>query len=157
MPNCSVNGCDFKNSKKGEYQSFPLPENEPLRSKWLKKLNRPYFVKIAQSVNFCIRHFTNNDFMEQQKDSRKRPLKRKKLKEGAVPSLFMEFDPFQPKNERNQPKNENNQPKNEKEPPQELEEGEVTLEMLNEYNMKIENESIIETELVTNSSQGYLC
>ena len=83
-------------------------------------------------------------------------LKRKKLKEGAVPSLFMEFDPFQPKNERNQPKNENNQPKNEKEPPQELEEGEVTLEMLNEYNMKIENESIIETELVTNSSQGYL-
>ena len=150
MPNCSVNGCDFKNSKKGEYQSFPLPENEPLRSKWLKKLNRPYFVKIAQSVNFCIRHFTDDDFMEQQKDSRKRPLKRKKLKENAVPSLFMEFDPYQPKNERNQPKNE-------KGPPHELEEGEVTLEMLNEYNMKIENQSIIETELIPNSSQGYLC
>ena len=93
MPNCSVVGCDYKKwPKDGTYQSFPIPTEPNLRSKWLNKLNRDQnFNPDAKNVAVCIRHFESDAFVsaEDNKTTRGKEKKRKYLKPLAYPTLFM--------------------------------------------------------------------
>ena len=87
MPNCAVIDCSYI-SQSSDYQSFPLPENSALKAKWVKSLKRSNF-KATKSTYICSRHFSDEDFVENPTDTRGRPLKRRKLKDESVPTLFM--------------------------------------------------------------------
>ena len=92
MPNCAVNDCDHRKTEKGQYQSFLLPTDPDLRRKWLKKINRLTLTP-TDSTAVCKRHFTEEDFEPIQRNKWNRIPKRRKLKEGAVPTLFMGPEP----------------------------------------------------------------
>ena len=83
MPNCSVVGCDYKKwPKDGTYQSFPIPTEPNLRSKWLNKLNRDKtFNPDAKNVAVCIRHFESDAFVSAE-DNKTTRGKEKKRNEG---------------------------------------------------------------------------
>ena len=102
MPNCSVHECTYNLSKEeGKYQSFPLPQDPDLKAKWVHSLKRAHF-KPTKSTCICTIHFCEEDFVFKPKDSSGRPLKKRKLKDGAVPTLFMvpEPTPKTPPNKR---------------------------------------------------------
>jgi len=91
---------DFSMAEKRPYQTFNLPKDELLQSKWLYNLNRPKtytnpetgnLVKIKQkNLAVCIRHFRLDDFELTSSDKEKgRIRKRKILIEGAVPTLLL--------------------------------------------------------------------
>ena len=56
MPDCTVSDCNFLMSEKGTYQSFYLPKDEKLRSKWLHNMNRPNLMEISQNPKVSILH-----------------------------------------------------------------------------------------------------
>jgi hypothetical protein len=56
MPDCTVSDCNFSMSEKGTYQSFYLPKDEKLRSKWLHNMNRPNLMEISQNPKVSILH-----------------------------------------------------------------------------------------------------
>ena len=92
MPDCTVSDCNFSMSEKGTYQSFYLPKDEKLRSKWLHNMNRPNLMEISQNpkkLAVCIRHFQEGDFEQNKKNKKGYLPKRKTLKNSAVPTLFM--------------------------------------------------------------------
>ena len=92
MPDCTVSDCNFSMSEKGTYQSFYLPKDEKLRSKWLHNMNRPKLMEISQNpkkLAVCIRHFQEGDFELNKKNKKGYLPKRKTLKTSAVPTLFM--------------------------------------------------------------------
>ena len=98
MPNCSVVDCDYKKQEKGQYQSFALPKDPDLKAKWVQKLQRDGVTpaKVTENTVICSRHFAEEDFDPATKDSRGRDLKRRKLKDTAVPSLHMQAS-YEPK------------------------------------------------------------
>ena len=87
MPNCVAHNCDYTKTEKGHYQSFLFPEDPDVKRKWLKNLRRAHFTPTATSA-ICQRHFTEEDFETIQKNKYYVP-KRRTLKVGAVPTLFM--------------------------------------------------------------------
>ena len=92
MTICVVSGCQTgSQSHKGPpYQTFGFPKNEKLRNKWLKRINRKGFV-ISKASRVCERHFVEDYFIpdEDNLSSKNKVKKKRKLKELAVPSLFM--------------------------------------------------------------------
>ena len=91
MPDCQVIDCDYRKTEKGEYQSFYFPKDPDLRKKWLDSVKRDKFFPTNKSA-VCKRHFTEEDFEPVGLDARGRPRKRRTLKDGAVPTLFMGTD-----------------------------------------------------------------
>ena len=68
MPNCSVHNCTYNSSKEeGKYQSFPLPQDPDLKTKWVHSLKRAHF-KPTKSTCICTRHFFEEDFILNPKD-----------------------------------------------------------------------------------------
>ena len=92
MPDCAVIDCSYR-SQASDYQSFPLPENSALKAKWVNSLKRSNF-KATKTTYICSRHFSDEDFLENPTDTRGRPLKKRKLKDESVPTLFMVPEPI---------------------------------------------------------------
>ena len=90
MPSCVVSGCSSgSNSKKYDGQTFPLPKvGTKLREKWIELINREGW-KPSDHSRVCDRHFDNSAYDDNAVGSRKRKLKRRKLKAYALPTLFM--------------------------------------------------------------------
>ncbi len=89
MPNtCIVIGC--KNGLPGQanQQTFEMPTSEVLRRKWKRHLNRTPYFKYLKSHRVCVVHFTEDSF-EGPKDNKGRTRIKKKLKDNAFPTLFM--------------------------------------------------------------------
>ena len=96
MPTCAISGCYncYPKTKTRpdpeKHQSFQIPKSDPFRSKWLEKINKqePYNGQV------CAKHFKNEDFkfFVGEKDMRGRIRTTCKLKENAVPSLYLSGD-----------------------------------------------------------------
>ena len=88
MPGCAVQTCKYGYSKSEEIkrQTFPFP-NGALKEKWLDQIDRQDFVPGDHS-RVCENHFQGTDFAPQ-RDSRGRELKKKVLKPGAYPTLYL--------------------------------------------------------------------
>ena len=96
MPVCTVVGCcnGFNKTKKRpnpeNHQSFKIPTFQvALRKRWLEKINRKNFNPANGYV--CIKHFKEEDFKFKvgDKDLRGRLRTTCKLKDNAVPSLYL--------------------------------------------------------------------
>ena len=89
MPDCCVINCDRKKSVPGTYQSFKFPTDPCLKKQWVEAVMREKksFI-IDDGKVICKRHFTE-DVLLPDFDKQNRPLKRVRLKEGAVPTLLM--------------------------------------------------------------------
>lgn len=104
MPNrCAANGCINNASKNSTctLHRFPLG-NADLLKLWMHRLSRENFVP-TQHSRLCSRHFKDSDFRTDISDKNFRRMKRRvgdrvtrlrrKLKSGAVPSIFTESPP----------------------------------------------------------------
>ena len=98
MPYCGIAGCNTGNARIPEankYQSFNLPKSNHIKEKWLEriKLNRTGFVPSNHTV-VCEKHFHSSDFISDAEnlDRRGKTKKKRKLRNTAVPSLFMSGD-----------------------------------------------------------------
>ena len=91
MVNCCVPLCSSaKGRKSGVGVSFhELPSDTQLREEWLKRISRDDFTPSDFSV-VCSKHFKQDDY--------KPGLKKRLLKKGASPSVFLEYPTYlQPK------------------------------------------------------------
>ena len=87
MPTCAVLGCYncYQKTKTRpdpeKHQSFQIPKSDPLRRKWLEKINR----RELCNGHVCAKHFKNEDFkfFVGEKDMRGRIRTTCKLKERA--------------------------------------------------------------------------
>ena len=93
MPTCAVPGCN--NGGGAAYgaaekvSTFALPKAPVQKKEWIERLNREGIT--PENSRVCEVHFEKECFKtdEENKDSRGKPLKRKALKPGAMPSLFL--------------------------------------------------------------------
>ena len=104
MPTCLVVGCQSGSGngidKQYKYGSTPLPKSPEIRYVWLEKINRLDY-KFVDKARICFRHFYEDDFIPQSENlgARGKPNKRRQLKPGAMPSLYLSNDTFdQPNN-----------------------------------------------------------
>ena len=88
MPStCSVVGCNTGHGKCDEkHACFIFPKSETFSQKWVEKINRKNF-KPNQNSRVCSKHFSADCFDPY--DCKGRPRKIKRLKDSAVPSLFL--------------------------------------------------------------------
>jgi hypothetical protein len=92
VPLCKSN---YKSTLKQEdlQTTFSFPNENQLRKKWLRAINRENFVVTKNSV-VCCKHFDESEiqrfesFKDKEGVLRQCPLKRPKLNEGAVPHIF---------------------------------------------------------------------
>ena len=94
MPGCMVIGClSGSGREQFKYGSSPLPKSEEIRTKWLEIINRPDY-EFVNSARICHKHFHEEDFVPntEHKGCRGQPLKRRKLKPMALPSLYLSSD-----------------------------------------------------------------
>jgi hypothetical protein len=95
MPTCLVVGCQ-SGSGRGEqykYGSTPLPKSPEIRNEWLEKINRLDY-KFVDKARICFKHFYEDDFIPQSANvgARGKQNKRRQLKPGAMPSLYLSND-----------------------------------------------------------------
>ena len=90
MPTCAVPGCNNAGGEKfggKNVTTFPLPDAPVQRKEWIERLNREGVTPEKSRV--CEEHFAKECFVppEENKDARGKPLKRKALKPGSMPTL----------------------------------------------------------------------
>ena len=93
MPTCAVPGCN--NGGGAAYgaaekvSTFALPKAPVQKREWIERLNREGIT--PENSRVCEVHFEKECFLppEENVDPRGKPLKRKALKPGAMPSLFL--------------------------------------------------------------------
>ena len=96
MPICAIVGCfnGYQVTKTRpnpeRHQSFLMPKDPALKKKWIEKINRKDAYN-AEKAYVCIKHFKDEDFKScvGQKDLAGRIRTLSKLKDGAVPSLYL--------------------------------------------------------------------
>ena len=101
MPYCAISGCESGNTRKNKnlekYQSFYLPKSKDLKEKWLERirLNRPDFEESIHT-RICAKHFDSYDYMTEteNKTTRGKIKKKRKLKLTAIPSLYLSGNLF---------------------------------------------------------------
>ena len=96
MPTCVVIGCNT-GSGRGEdekWQTEKLPKCEELKQKWLNQINRKDY-EPTSNTRICFKHFHEEDFVPiaHNRDKRGRIRKRRALRPGSIPSLFLSNDP----------------------------------------------------------------
>ena len=97
MPTCLVVGCQSGSGngidKQYKYGSTPLPKSPEIRYVWLEKINRLDY-KFVDKARICFRHFYEDDFIPQSENlgARGKQNKRRQLKPGAMPSLYLSKD-----------------------------------------------------------------
>lgn len=97
MAYCCVPRCKSDEKRKTAGLSFhEIPADSDLREKWLAKIHRDCWTPNTTScyTKVCSRHFKDDDFIQG---------KRRRLRKGAVPSVFEDFPLHlqpKPKNER---------------------------------------------------------
>ncbi|GBM41413.1 hypothetical protein AVEN_172191-1 [Araneus ventricosus] len=95
MPSkCSVPACRGNYDESTKVAVFSFPNDERLREKWLHAIRRTDF-KITKNSKVCEKHFKDGEVLrnstfynEKTGETISAPLKRPKLKENAVPSIF---------------------------------------------------------------------
>ena len=89
MPSCMVIGClSGSGREQYKYGTSPLPQTLDLRTKWLKKINRPDN-QFGGRARVCHKHFQKDDFLQNPSGARGRVLKRTYLKPSAIPSMYL--------------------------------------------------------------------
>ncbi|GBO00858.1 hypothetical protein AVEN_54837-1 [Araneus ventricosus] len=91
---CSVPACRGNYDESTKVAVFSFPNDERLREKWLHAIRRTDF-KITKNSKVCEKHFKDGEVLrnstfcnEKTGETISAPLKRPKLKENAVPSIF---------------------------------------------------------------------
>ena len=89
---CSVSGCQTGSAwyKGPKYTLYRFRSDPQMIQSWLDQINRPDFIPNKSSV-VCGKHFTEDCF-DTSLDSRGRARKRAKLKDNAIPTLFLHPD-----------------------------------------------------------------
>jgi hypothetical protein len=89
MPTCAVPGCNNGGGTGEKVSTFPLPTAPAQRKEWIERLNREGVTPDKSRV--CEVHFAKESFVpeEENLDPRGKPLKRKALKPGSMPSLLL--------------------------------------------------------------------
>ena len=112
MPGCCVPGCHTDTGQLSTYEDsqgniikasvhkFPLKDAFLMRA-WLRAISRDNFEPNEKSV-VCSRHFNESDFVTESTDKKKSRRskretlsnKRRRLKSGAVPSIFPHYPSY---------------------------------------------------------------
>ena len=89
MPTCAVPGCNNASGEGDKVSTFALPKAPVQKKEWIERLNREGVTPEKSRV--CEIHFAQECFVppEENKGARGKVLKRKALKPGAMPSLFL--------------------------------------------------------------------
>ncbi|GBN38719.1 hypothetical protein AVEN_66626-1 [Araneus ventricosus] len=91
---CSVPACRGNYDESSKVAVFRFPNDERLREKWLHTISRTDF-KITKNSKVCEKHFKDGEVLrnstfynEKTGETISAPMKRPKLKENVVPSIF---------------------------------------------------------------------
>ena len=89
---CSISGCQTGSTcyKGPKFTLYKFQTDPQMQQLWLDQINRPDFIPNKSSV-VCGKHFTEDCF-DISLDSRGRARKRAKLKDNAIPTLFLHPD-----------------------------------------------------------------
>ena len=89
MPTCAVPGCNNAGGGGPKVSTFRLPDAPAQRKEWIERLNREGIT--PENSRVCEVHFAKECFVpdEENLDPRGKPLKRKALKPGAMPSILL--------------------------------------------------------------------
>lgn len=91
MVYCLVVDCPTGYKRAGviQYQQFKLPDKNPMRKKWLERINRDFVPTIHSRI--CAKHFMDTDFVPDKENlnAKGKPKLKKTLKETAIPSLHL--------------------------------------------------------------------
>ena len=90
---CVINSCKSSNLRKNASSHVEIfhsiPKDRILRDKWLKAINRNPQKFSVDAAICCSRHFESHDYIN---SWLKGSLNSKKLKKGAVPTLFLDHE-----------------------------------------------------------------
>ncbi|CAL1299448.1 unnamed protein product [Larinioides sclopetarius] len=91
---CSVSACRGNYDEANKVAVFSFPNDENLRAQWLRAIPRKDF-KVTKNSKVCEKHFKDGEvlrlstfYIEKTGETISAPMKRPKLKQNAVPSIF---------------------------------------------------------------------